>query len=123
MDFATKNLDRYTDIIDFGEEGKMLGILSRIDIVPAGNGWTHPPFTGEVVDGKFFNRGSIDDLDILENEPPGPKDPLIGLDNAIITGHDTGTVIETAEYLVEEWWSMIDAYLKNEKVPSVVNRK
>ena len=101
----------------------MLGILSCIDVVPAGNGWTHPPFTGEVVDGKFFDRGSIDDLDILENEPPGPKDPLIGLDNAIITGHDTGTVIETAEYLVEEWWSMIDAYLKNEKVQSVVNRK
>ena len=55
MDFATKNLDRYTDIIDFGEEGKMLGILSYIDVVPSGNGWTHPPFTGEVVDGKFFN--------------------------------------------------------------------
>ena len=55
MDFTTKNLDRYTDIIDFGEEGKMLGILSYIDVVPSGNGWTHPPFTGEVVDGKFFN--------------------------------------------------------------------
>ena len=79
MDFATKNLDRYTDIIDFGEEGKMLGILSCIDVVPAGNGWTHPPFNGEVVvvDGKFFNRGSMDDLDILENELPSPKDPLI----------------------------------------------
>lgn len=44
MDFATKNLDGYTSIIDFGEEGKMVGILSHIDVVPAGNGWTYPPF-------------------------------------------------------------------------------
>ena len=123
MGFATNNLDGYTSIIDFGEEGKMVGILSHIDVVPAGNGWTYPPFDGEVVDGKLFGRGSVDDLDVLENEPPDPKDPLLGLDNAIITGHDAGTVIETAEYLVDEWSSMIDAYIKNEKVPSVVNRE
>lgn len=61
MGFATKNLDGYVGIIDFGEEGKMVGILSHIDIVPAGDGWTYPPFAGEVADGKLFGRGSVDD--------------------------------------------------------------
>jgi len=61
MGFATKNLDGYAGIIDLGEEGKMVGILSHIDVVPAGNGWTYPPFAGEVVDGKLFGRGSEDD--------------------------------------------------------------
>jgi len=61
MGFATKNLDGYAGIIDFGEKGKMVGILSHIDVVPAGNGWTYPPFAGKVIDGKLFGRGSVDD--------------------------------------------------------------
>ena len=44
MDFAAKNLDGYAGIIDFGEEEKMVGILSHIDVVLAGNGWVYPPF-------------------------------------------------------------------------------
>ncbi|ATW28555.1 dipeptidase PepV [Candidatus Formimonas warabiya] len=61
MGFATKNLDGYAGIIDYGAGGKMIGVLSHIDIVPAGEGWTYPPFAGKVVDGKLFGRGSIDD--------------------------------------------------------------
>ena len=38
-----------------------MGILSHIDIVPAGDGWTYPPFAGKVINGKLFGRGSVDD--------------------------------------------------------------
>ncbi|MGV9748476.1 M20/M25/M40 family metallo-hydrolase [Nocardia farcinica] len=45
-------------------------LLAHQDVVPAGDGWTHPPFAGVVDDGFIWGRGSIDDksrvLAILE---------------------------------------------------------
>lgn len=45
-------------------------LLAHQDVVPAGNGWTHPPFAGVVDDGFIWGRGAIDDksrvLAILE---------------------------------------------------------
>ena len=35
-------------------------IYSHMDVVPVGEGWTHDPFAGEVVDGKVYGRGSAD---------------------------------------------------------------
>jgi succinyl-diaminopimelate desuccinylase len=32
----------------------------HFDVVPAGDGWTHEPFGGEVVDGRIYGRGSCD---------------------------------------------------------------
>ncbi|MBF6263271.1 M20/M25/M40 family metallo-hydrolase [Nocardia farcinica] len=45
-------------------------LLAHQDVVPAGDGWTHPPFAGVVDDGFIWGRGAIDDksrvLAILE---------------------------------------------------------
>jgi len=35
-------------------------LLHHIDVVPAGDGWRHPPFAGEVHDGELWGRGAID---------------------------------------------------------------
>jgi succinyl-diaminopimelate desuccinylase len=35
-------------------------IYSHMDVVPPGEGWTHDPFGGEVVDGKIYGRGAAD---------------------------------------------------------------
>ena len=35
-------------------------IYSHLDVVPAGEGWTHDPFAGELADGKIYGRGSAD---------------------------------------------------------------
>ncbi len=35
-------------------------LLHHIDVVPAGEGWRHPPFAGEVHDGELWGRGAID---------------------------------------------------------------
>ncbi len=34
-------------------------------------------------------------LDVLEHEPPDPADPLLGLDNALITPHNAGPTMES----------------------------
>jgi acetylornithine deacetylase/succinyl-diaminopimelate desuccinylase-like protein len=40
------------------DEGLLL--LHHMDVVPAGEGWTREPFSGEVVEGEMWGRGAID---------------------------------------------------------------
>lgn len=60
MGFKTKNFDNYIGTIELGENPQ-LGILCHLDVVAEGKGWTYPPFSGHVVDGKLFGRGAMDD--------------------------------------------------------------
>ena len=41
--------------------GGLVGVLCHVDVVPAGVGWSVPPFSGEVRDGRVFGRGALDD--------------------------------------------------------------
>ncbi len=61
LGFQTKDLDGYAGIIDSGEGEETLGILAHLDVVPAGMGWTLPPFGGEERDGRIYGRGAMDD--------------------------------------------------------------
>lgn len=58
--FKTKNYDNYVGEVIFGE-GKPFAILAHLDVVPAGEGWTHSPFSAEISDGKIWGRGTTDD--------------------------------------------------------------
>lgn len=58
--FKTKNYDNYVGEVIFGE-GKPFAILAHLDVVPAGEGWTHSPFNAEISDGKIWGRGTTDD--------------------------------------------------------------
>ena len=59
--FETRNIDYYAGDISLGNGEQTMGMLAHLDVVPAGEGWTHDPFGGEIVDGKIFGRGTIDD--------------------------------------------------------------
>ena len=63
MGFRTKNIDNYCGFIEFGEGDELVGIIGHLDVVPAleDDGWTTPPFSPNIRDGKLFGRGSIDD--------------------------------------------------------------
>ncbi|MFS8501781.1 MAG: M20/M25/M40 family metallo-hydrolase [Caldicoprobacter sp.] len=61
LGFETKNVDGYAGHIELGQGEKMLGILTHLDVVPEGSGWTYPPYGGEIHDGKIYGRGAIDD--------------------------------------------------------------
>ena len=45
-----------------GEDSSLQPIIliSHLDVVPAEGEWTYPPFSGELVDGKIYGRGSGD---------------------------------------------------------------
>lgn len=57
----TKNVDGYAGYMEIGEGKDMVGILSHIDVVPAGSGWSVDPYSAEIVDNKLYGRGSLDD--------------------------------------------------------------
>jgi succinyl-diaminopimelate desuccinylase len=59
--FQSKNVDGYAAHLEMGEGEELIGILCHIDVVPEGEGWTSPPYSAEVRDGKIFARGAIDD--------------------------------------------------------------
>ncbi|MDP3615817.1 MAG: M20/M25/M40 family metallo-hydrolase [Rubrivivax sp.] len=42
----------------FADGGPVIALNAHGDVVPPGEGWTHGPYSGEVVDGKLYGRAS-----------------------------------------------------------------
>lgn len=61
MGLKAKNVGGRAAHIEYGEGDGLIGVLAHCDVVPAGEGWTKPPFSGEVVDGRIYGRGTSDD--------------------------------------------------------------
>ncbi len=87
MGFSVRNYDGYAGTIRLDGPGKEIGILSHLDVVPAGDPavWEHPPFAGVVKDGKIYGRGSLDD-----------KGPLVAALFAMKAVMDSGAPIQNA---------------------------
>lgn len=61
MGFATKNLDGYAGYAQLGDSGDLVAILAHVDVVPAVGEWIVPPYSAQIIDGKLYGRGSVDD--------------------------------------------------------------
>ena len=59
-DFDSKDRPNIVGTIKGSGKGKSLALLGHVDTVARGEGWTHAPFAGEVVDGKIYGRGAVD---------------------------------------------------------------
>ena len=53
------NLYGQMGYVTYGSGDETLGILTHIDVVPAGEGWTGDPFTAEIRDGKIYGCVSL----------------------------------------------------------------
>jgi len=111
--FNVLNLDGYAGHIEFGEGEETIGILCHLDVVPEGEGWTFPPYSAEVKDGKIYARGAIDD-----------KGPTMAAffalkilkDNAIKLKKRVRIILGTDE---ETSWRCVSHYFKHEIMPEV----
>ena len=117
---TSKNLDGLVGYLDLGKSEDTFGILAHVDVVPAGEGWTKDPFGGEIVDGKIYGRGSMDDKgpiviimyaihELLKNGYT-PKKRI-----RVILGADE----ETGGNPTRTAWESIDKYLEYEKMPDI----
>lgn len=59
--FKTLNVDGFAGHIEYGNQNDYVAILGHLDVVPAGNDWTYPPYEATIVDGKMYGRGVEDD--------------------------------------------------------------
>ena len=113
LGFETRDYDGYAAAVDFGTEGKEVGILSHIDVVPPGNGWSKNPFVPEIVNGKMYGRGTIDD-----------KGPLVASLYAMKAVKESGLPIRThVRHIIgcdeETGHRCIKYYLTKEKGPDL----
>ena len=60
LGFETANADGYAGHADLGGGEPIVGVLVHLDVVPEGNGWTHPAFGGEVHGEHIYGRGAVD---------------------------------------------------------------
>jgi succinyl-diaminopimelate desuccinylase len=60
LDFDSVTLFSRMGYVDYGEGDETFAILTHLDVVPAGDGWTVPPFDVTVKDGKIYGRGVVD---------------------------------------------------------------
>lgn len=61
LGFKTVNEDGYYGYAEYGEGEDYVAVLGHLDVVPAGDGWIHPPYGAEIHDGKIYARGTMDD--------------------------------------------------------------
>ena len=61
MGLNTKNILDIAGHAEYGSGDKYCGVLSHLDVVPAGDGWDYEPFKLTEKDGRLFGRGVVDD--------------------------------------------------------------
>lgn len=112
LGFETKNYDNYVGEVSFGS-GEDFAVLAHLDVVPAGNGWTHAPFGGEIdeANGRIWGRGTMDD-----------KGPAIITLFALKALKDSGFKPKKRIKLIlgcneESGWGCIEHYNKVAKMP------
>lgn len=59
--FAPENHDYYCGSLVYGEGEREVGIVSHLDVVPCGGGWSVEPYALTVKDGLYMGRGTEDD--------------------------------------------------------------
>ena len=113
LGFEVRDYDGYAAAVDFGAEGREIGILSHIDVVPPGNGWSKQPFVPEIENGKMYGRGTIDD-----------KGPLVAALYAMTAVRESGLPIKNhVRHIIgcdeETGHRCIKYYLTKEKGPDL----
>jgi len=113
MDLECVNLFGHMAYVDYGYGDEMLGILTHIDVVPKGDGWTMPAFEGIEKDGKIYGRGAIDD-----------KGPCIAALYAIKALSDNCVQLNKKVRLIfgadeESGWADMAFYKTHEPLPDI----
>ena len=110
--FRAKNVDGYAGHVEWGE-GDVLGILTHLDVVPAGSDWSVPPFDATFRDGKIYGRGVLDD-----------KGPALCVLYAMKRLREEGFAPKKKIRLImgcneETGWKCMEYYMAHEEMPAI----
>lgn len=110
LGFTVTNIDGYAGQIEMGS-GELFGILGHLDVVPEGDGWSVPPYSGKIINGKIFGRGALDD-----------KGPSLAALFAMKAIKDSGLPLNKKVRLIlgtdeESGWADMEYYKQKEEIP------
>lgn len=111
LGFKTKNLDNYIGYADYGDGDDYICIIGHIDVVQEEDGWTYPPYSGNIENGNIYARGVLDN-----------KGPIISALYALYAIKELGIKLDKKVRVIfgtdeESGFGDIPHYLKNEKEP------
>ncbi|HZJ57502.1 MAG TPA: M20 family metallopeptidase [Clostridia bacterium] len=111
LGFLVGNVDGYAGFIEFGQGSETLGILAHLDVVPEGEGWTYPPYGGEIHDNRIYGRGAIDN-----------KGPALAALYAMKAVMESGVSVNKKVRLIlgtdeESGWADMDYYFNKQSMP------
>lgn len=107
-----RNLENSVFVIEQSGGENVLGVLLHLDVVPPGEGWSHPPFEGEIDNGVVYGRGCQDD-----------KGPIVQMMHALAAIKTLGLPFRRTVRLIvgseEETgvWADVKRYLELERAP------
>jgi len=111
MGLKTKNVDGYGGHAEFGSGRDLIGILVHLDVVPEGAGWTCNPYSGKIIKGKMYGRGTSDN-----------KGPAVSVIYALCLLKDLNVDFKKRVRIIfgcneESGWKGIKYYLQKEEKP------
>lgn len=111
-EMRSKNLDGYIGYAEFGAGEEMVGVLCHVDVVPAGDGWSSPPFAAEIVQDRVIARGALDD-----------KGPTMAAFFAAKLVKELGLPLKRRVRLIfgadeESDWQCVERYFREEEMPT-----
>lgn len=109
--FQTQQFGPWVGRVEIGEGDETFGIVGHVDVVPVGSGWDTDPFEPELIDGKIYARGALDD-----------KGPTMAAYFALKLLRDLDVDFHKQVQIIvgtdeESGWSCMDHYLAENKAP------
>ncbi|MBQ6703857.1 MAG: Sapep family Mn(2+)-dependent dipeptidase [Clostridia bacterium] len=114
MGFKAVDMEGYIGYADYGCGEETLGILTHLDVVPEGEGWTKAgPYEGKVIDNWMVGRGTLDD-----------KGPAIASIYALAAVKEAGYDFRRRVRLIfgcdeESGMGCLTHYMEHEKIPDM----
>ena len=113
MGFPVRDFDGYACDITLGDRPEMIAVLGHLDVVPAGDGWNHPPFGAEMDGTRIYGRGTSDD-----------KGPALASLYAMRAIREAGIPLKKSIRLIlgcneETDWKDMEWYAAHAEIPAV----
>jgi len=111
LGFVTKEVDGYYGCVEFGQGEEMVAVLGHLDVVPAGDGWTFPPYSGIIDNDRIYGRGALDN-----------KGPIFAALYGLKAIKDSGVALSRRIRLIfgtseETTFADMNHYVANEELP------
>lgn len=124
LGFSTVSMDNHIGYAEYGQGDDYVCAIGHVDVVPVGDGWRQPPFSGYMEDGVIYSRGVLDNkgpiltclygLYALKELGYKPKHRI-----RIIFGCDEESGFEDLKYYLEREKPPVYGFTPDSKFPVV----